>query len=168
MIDFAERLVSNLELSKKTEYVYGGNLFDSEIGALRRSAEFRGRVQSAFYRRHRVHLNIDIEGNTIWLTWSKERRDQFLGTSQDSWLGSIKMKHKTMDKSNNHCNRILYLNSYYQEDRKESYYNLIEKLKDHGFELKICHMATHDYVMNIPLETLSRTIMSSYNGFNPQ
>lgn len=166
MIDFAERLVSNLILSKDSGIVYG-DLFDSELSALARSEDFRGRVKTAFFRRFNAYLNIEVEGNSVWLSWSKERKNQFSGDSTISIFENIDNDLKVNTKNIDSNNKILYLNSYYQEDDIEKYNKLIKKLKLNGFVLKICHMGSSDNVMDISYKTVYNSIIDEYKNFNP-
>jgi hypothetical protein len=122
MIDFVERLLSHVHFIPNSFNLNISDLFDSEIGAIRNSEDFRNRVKARFFNLYNKYLIINYDEAWTFFKWSynPEFKDTISLYSPNT--------------------EIILIASYNVGDEYESKLLHVKRLKNEGLNICIGHL----------------------------
>lgn len=122
MIDFVERLLSNVHFIPNSFNLNISDLFDSEIGAIRNSEDFRNRVKTRFFNLYNKYLIINFDDGWTFFKWS--------------YNPELKDTISLLDKNS----EIILIASYNVGDEYEAKILHVKRLKQEGLNICIGHL----------------------------
>ncbi len=122
MIDYVDRLLSNVHFIPDSFNLNVSELFDSEIGAIRNNEDFRNRVKARFFNQYNKYLIINFDEDWTFFQWS--------------YNPELKDTVSLLDKNSD----TILIASYNIDDEYEAKMLHVKRLKQEGLNICIGHL----------------------------